>query len=72
MGKITIEELDQSLVDKINSSADSTELERMNEEISTNKTTISQQGKDIVAIQKELGTNKGNIINNTIEIFNLY
>lgn len=72
MGKITIEELDQSLVDKINSSADSTELERMNEEISTNKTTISQQGKDIAAIQKELGTNKGNIINNTIEIFNLY
>ncbi len=37
-----------------------------------NKTSILQQGKDISAIQKELGINKETLIANTIEIFNLY
>lgn len=36
------------------------------------KTSILQQGKDISAIQKELGINKETLIANTIDIFNLY
>ncbi len=39
---------------------------------SANETSILQQGKDISAIQKELGINKETLITNTIEIFNLY
>lgn len=39
---------------------------------STVETSILQQGKDISAIQKELGINKETLIANTIEIFNLY
>lgn len=40
--------------------------------LSTHKKSILQQGKDISAIQKELGINKKTLISNTIEIFNLY
>lgn len=40
--------------------------------LSTHKESILQQGKDISAIQRELGINKETLITNTIEIFNLY
>ncbi len=42
------------------------------DKIDENKTSILQQGKDITAIQKELGINKETLIANTIEIFNTY
>lgn len=42
------------------------------ESLLANETSILQQGKDISAIQKELGINKETLIANTIEIFNLY
>ena len=40
--------------------------------LSSHKTSILQQGKDISSIQKELGINKETLIANTIEIFNSY
>ncbi len=42
------------------------------ETIGSVKTSILQQGKDISAIQKELGINKETLIANIIEIFNSY
>ncbi len=47
-------------------------LDKLFQSDSDNKTSILQQGKDISAIQKELGINKETLISNTIEIFNLY
>ena len=47
-------------------------LDKLFQSDSDNKTSILQQGKDISAIQKELGINKETLIANTIEIFNLY
>lgn len=47
-------------------------LDKLFQSDSDNKTSILQQGKDISAIQKELGINKETLITNTIEIFNLY
>ncbi len=47
-------------------------LDKLFQSDSDNKKSILQQGKDISAIQKELGINKETLIANTIEIFNLY
>lgn len=55
MGRISIEELDQSLIEKINSGVDNAELERMNEEILANKTSIldlqNRLGKQIYRVK---------------------
>lgn len=57
----------QDAIDEVNEKAKSA-LSKA----SANETSILQQGKDISAIQKELGINKETLITNTIEIFNLY
>lgn len=57
----------QGAIDEVNEKAKSA-LSKA----SANETSILQQGKDISAIQKELGINKETLISNTIEIFNLY
>ena len=57
----------QDAIDEVNEKAKSA-LSKA----SANETSILQQGKDISAIQKELGINKETLIANTIEVFNLY
>lgn len=57
----------QDAIDEVNEKAKSA-LSKA----SANETSILQQGKDISAIQRELGINKETLIANTIEIFNSY